>query len=380
MSDITHVVAARTLFDGVNLREGAAVVIRGERIVGVCGRDEISSSVPVQELPDAVWLAPGFIDIQVNGGGDLLFNDAPTPETIQAIAQAHRRFGTTALLPTLISDSPDKMPKALAAAEQAAAANPSILGIHLEGPFLAPEKAGVHDLGVVRRPTEGDIALITAKRKCATLVTLAPEQVGEGIIAALAGAGIHLALGHSMATYAQTVAAMRQGVTGFTHLFNAMRPLQAREPGPIAAALESPDAWYGLIVDGIHVAPAMLRLALRGAGHPILVTDAMPPVGGTRQSFKLNGEDILVRDGRCAAREGTLAGAYLDMATAVRNCVQLLDLPLRDALRFASTHPAQFLGLGHVLGRLLPGYRADMVALDPAAIKVVRTWVAGAAA
>jgi N-acetylglucosamine-6-phosphate deacetylase len=379
MSDITHAVAARTLFDGVDLRKNAAVLIRGEQIVGVSGRDEISSSIPVQELPDTIWLAPGFIDIQVNGGGDLLFNDATTPETIQAIAQAHRRFGTTALLPTLISDSRDKMPKAVAAVELAAAANPSILGIHLEGPFLSPEKAGVHDLGAIRRPTEADIALITAKRKCATLVTLAPEQVGEGVIAALARAGIHVALGHSMATYAQTVAAMRQGLTGFTHLFNAMRPLQSREPGPIAAALESPDAWYGLIVDGIHVAPAMLRLALRGAGRPILVTDAMPPVGGTRQSFMLNGEDIFVREGRCAARHGTLAGAYLDMATAVRNCVQLLDVPLTNALRFASIHPAQCLGLGHVLGQLLPGYRADMVALDPAGIKVVRTWVAGAA-
>jgi N-acetylglucosamine-6-phosphate deacetylase len=216
MSDITHAVAARTLFDGVNLRENAAVVIRGEQIVGISGRDEISSSIPVHELPDTIWLAPGFIDIQVNGGGDLLFNDAPTPETIQAIARAHRRYGTTALLPTLISDSPDKMPKAVAAVEQAAAANPSILGIHLEGPFLSPEKAGVHDLGAIRRPTEEDIALITAKRKCATLVTLAPEQVGEGVIAALARAGIHVALGHSMATYAQTVAAMRQGLTGIT--------------------------------------------------------------------------------------------------------------------------------------------------------------------
>jgi N-acetylglucosamine-6-phosphate deacetylase len=380
MSDTTYAVAARTLFDGVNLRQSAAVLIRGEQIAGIVSRNEIASSVPVEELPDTVWLAPGFIDIQVNGGGDLLFNDAPTRETIDAIAQAHRRFGTTGLLPTLISDSPEKMPKALAAVEQAAATNPAILGIHLEGPFLSPEKAGVHDPAALRRPTDKDVALIAAKRKTATLVTLAPEQVGDGAIAALTGAGIHVALGHSMATYAQTIAAMRQGLTGFTHLFNAMRPLESREPGPIAAALESPEAWYGLIADGVHVAPAMLRLAVRGAGHPILVTDAMPPVGGTRQFFKLYGEDIAVRDGRCATREGTLAGAYLDMATAVRNCVQLFDLPLTSALRFASTHPAQFLGLGHALGRLLPGYRADMVALDPDSVKVTRTWVAGTAA
>lgn len=380
MSDITRAVAARTVFDGVNLHESAAVLIRGEQIVGISRRDELPSSVPVEELPDTVWLAPGFIDIQVNGGGDLLFNDAPAPETIQAIARAHRRFGTTALLPTLISDSADKMAKALAAVEQAAAVNPSILGIHLEGPFLSPEKVGVHDPRAVRRPTDADIARITGKRKGVRLVTLAPEQAGEGVIAALAGAGVHVALGHSMATYAQTVAAMRQGLTGFTHLFNAMRPLQSREPGPIAAALESADAWYGLIVDGIHVAPATLRLALRGAGHPILVTDAMPPVGGTRQSFRLNGEDIVVREGRCATREGVLAGAYLDMATAVRNCVQFLDVVLTDALRFASTHPAQFLGLGHTLGRLLPGYRADMVAFAPAGVKIIRTWVSGTAA
>jgi N-acetylglucosamine-6-phosphate deacetylase len=379
MSDVTHAVAARKLFDGVNLHDHAAIVIRGERIVGIARRDEIASSIPVHELPDTVWLAPGFIDIQVNGGGDLLLNDAPAPETIQAIAKAHRRFGTTALLPTLISDSPDKMPKALAAVEQAAAENPSILGIHLEGPFLSPEKRGVHDPAKLRRPTDDDIALITAKRKSATLVTLAPEQVGDDVIATLRAAGIHVALGHSVATYAQTIAAMRQGLTGFTHLFNAMPPLQAREPGPIAAALETPDAWYGLIVDGIHVAPAILRLALRGAGHPILVTDAMPPVGGMRPSFRLNGEDIFVHDGRCATRHGTLAGAALDMATAVRNCVQWLDLPLTRALRFASTNPAQFLGLGNSLGRLLPGYRADMVAIDPASVRIVQTWVAGAA-
>ena len=380
MSDSTHAVAAQTLFDGVNVRNNVAVLIRGGQIVGISDRDKVSSAIPMQELPDNVWLAPGFIDIQVNGGGDLLFNDAPTSETIQAIAKAHRRFGTTALLPTLISDSPDKMPKALAAVEEAAAANPSIIGIHLEGPFLSPQRAGVHDPRALRRLSEMDIALITAKRNSTTLVTLAPEQVGEGVIAALVNAGIHVALGHSMATYAQTVVAMRQGLTGFTHLFNAMRPLESREPGPIAAALESPDAWYGLIADGVHVAPAMLRLALRGAGHPILVTDAMPPVGGTRRSFRLNGEEIFVRDGRCATRGGTLAGAALDMATAVRNCVEMLDVPLTSALRFASTHPAQFLGLGHVLGRLLPGFRADMVALDAEGVSVMRTWVAGVAA
>jgi N-acetylglucosamine-6-phosphate deacetylase len=181
-----------------------------------------------------------------------------------------------------------------------------------------------------------------------------------------------------MATYNEARAAMAEGATGFTHLFNAMRPLASREGGLIAAALESPDAWFGMIVDGIHVDPAMLRLALRGAAHPMLVTDAMPPVGGTRPSFTLAGEEITVRDGRCVRRDGALAGALLDMSAAVRNCVRLLGLPLAAALRLASSHPADFIGLGDRLGRLAPRYRADMVALDPGDVRVIETWVAGA--
>jgi N-acetylglucosamine-6-phosphate deacetylase len=329
-------------------------------------------------LADNVWLVPGFIDIQVNGGGDALFNDRPTPETIRAIVAAHRRFGTTALLPTLISDSAAKMESALAAVETISEVEPGVLGIHLEGPFLSPDRAGIHDPRSIRLPSADDLAVLTIKRRGVTLVTLAPEQVPAGMIAKLAAAGVRVALGHSMATYDQTIKAMADGLNGFTHLFNAMRPLGSREPGPIAAALESPNTWYGLIADGIHVSPAMLRLALRGVGHPMLVTDAMPPVGGTRSSFSLNGDTIVARDGCCRRGDGVLAGAYLDMATAVRNCVRLLDVALTDALRFASTHPAAFLGLDDRLGRIAAGYRADMVALDRAKIEAVQTWVAGA--
>jgi N-acetylglucosamine-6-phosphate deacetylase len=211
------------------------------------------------------------------------------------------------------------------------------------------------------------------------VVTLAPEEMPAGFIARLAAAGVRVCLGHSMATYVETRAALGEGLVGFTHLFNAMRQLESREPGPIAAALEAPGAWFGMIADGVHVAPAMLRLALRGAAHPMLVTDAMPPVGGRAPNFTLYGNEIVVRDGRCARPDGTLAGAVLDMASAVRNCVGLLDVPLTAALRFASTEPAQFLGLGEKLGRLAPGYRADMVAFEPGDIGVIDTWVAGEA-
>jgi N-acetylglucosamine-6-phosphate deacetylase len=180
-----------------------------------------------------------------------------------------------------------------------------------------------------------------------------------------------------MATYDETRAAMAEGLSGFTHLFNAMRPLASRDPGPIAAVLESNQCWFGMIVDGVHVHPAMLLLALRGRSHPMLLTDAMPPVGGRRTSFLLYHQEITAVDGRCLRADGTLSGTLLDMAAAVRNCVSLLHTTLEDALRFASRNPAEFLGLGHVLGRLAPNYRADMVALDPQTLSIYATWVAG---
>jgi N-acetylglucosamine-6-phosphate deacetylase len=254
---------------------------------------------------------------------------------------------------------------------------PSIVGIHIEGPFLSPEKPGVHSLRYIRRPNSEDAAMLAAARRGVTVVTLAPEQVPSGFIRQLTDAGVRVCLGHSMASYAQTRAAMAEGMTGFTHLFNAMRPLAARDGGPIVAALESPDCWFGMIVDGVHVEPAVLRLALRGLARPMLVTDAMPPLGGTRSSFALYGEEIAVKAGRCLRQDGTLAGAVLDMASAVRNCVALLGVPLETALRFASAHPASFLGVDGWLGQLAPGYRADMIALEPASVTILATWTAG---
>ena len=372
-----HAAAADTVFDGAAVHRDCAVVIEGGDIVALLPRRQLPPGMPVRDLPDGAWLAPGFIDVQVNGGGDVLFNDTPTPEGLATIVAAHRRFGTTALLPTLISDTTEKMRAASAAVDTAMAREPGVLGIHLEGPFLSPERAGVHDPTMLRAPTGDDIEIVMAPRRGVTLATLAPERVPAGFIARLAGAGVRIALGHSMASYEQTRAAIAEGLTGFTHLFNAMPPLLSREPGPIAAALETPGLFYGLIVDGEHVAPAMLRLALRGVGQPMLVTDAMPPVGGTGASFMLGGKEILVHDGRCATADGTLSGAALDMASAVRNSVRLLGLDLPDALRLATAAPAAFLGLGHRLGHLAPGHRANMVALDPTEIRVLSTWVAG---
>jgi N-acetylglucosamine-6-phosphate deacetylase len=371
-----HAVAADRVFDGHTLHRDHAVVVEGTGISALVPRRELTD-MPVHALPPGTWLAPGFIDIQVNGGGDVLFNDVPTAAGIDGIVAAHRRFGTTGLLPTLITDRADTMLAASQAVQSAMRSNPGVLGIHFEGPFISPGKPGIHDPAKIRRPAAGDVELLTGSSGGVTLVTLAPECVPAGFVGKLVETGVRVSLGHSMATYAQTKAAMEEGLLGFTHLFNAMRPLDSREPGPIAAALENPSACFGMIVDGVHVAPAMLRLALRGMATPMLVSDAMPPVGGTRSSFVLNGRTITVRDGRCAAEDGTLAGAALDMAAAVRNCVRLLGVALEHALPWATTTPAAFLGLER-LGALALGRRADMVALEPESVRVLSTWVAGA--
>lgn len=370
-------ITAEWVFDGEALHDDAGIVFEGPRIIAVLRRSEIPRSLHTRSLPDGLWLAPGFVDVQVNGGGDVLFNDSPSVEGLTAIARAHRTFGTTAMLPTLITDTPEKTIAALAAVDNCIGPESAILGIHLEGPFLSPDRAGVHKKEFMRRPSGQDLSILTARRRGVVVVTLAPEQVHPGFISELIAADVRVSLGHSMATYEETRAAIAEGLTGFTHLFNAMPPLSARGPGPVAAALEARKVWYGLIVDGIHVHPAILKLTLGAAGRPMLVTDAMPPVGGASSTFELYGETVTVRDGRCLTEQGTLAGAFLDMASAVRNCVNLLGVTLERALQLASTEPAQFLGLGAKLGKLAAGYRADCIAIDPKTITVTETWIGG---
>jgi N-acetylglucosamine-6-phosphate deacetylase len=372
-----HAIAADSIFDGITVRHHCAVVVEGSEIVGVAPRRGLADDMPVKEMADGVWLAPGFIDVQVNGGGDRLFNNDTSPDAIAAIAAAHRRFGTTSLLPTLITDTDEKMRQAVAAVQSAMKVSPGVLGIHLEGPFLSKEKPGVHKPDLIRPADSHHMAMLQSLKGGVTVVTCAPECVPEKFISELANGGAKVSLGHSMATYEETRVAIAEGLTGFTHLFNAMRPLAAREPGPIAAALEAAGCWYGLIVDGEHVSIPMLKLAMRGAGSPMLVTDAMPPVGGKKSAFTLYGEEITAEDGRCVTKDGTLAGSAVDMATAVSNCVLYLDATLTEALTYASLSPARFLGLGERLGRVAPGFRADLVAFEPDEVHVIGTWLAG---
>jgi N-acetylglucosamine-6-phosphate deacetylase len=368
------------VFDGEHMRDDAAVVVEHGRIAAVEPAGRIGAAAERQTVRGL--LAPGFVDVQVNGGGGVLFNAQPTVDGIRAIAAAHRRFGTTGLLPTLITDARDRMEAAIDAVRAALAANvPGLLGIHLEGPFLNPARKGVHDSARMRMPTEGDIALMTSLGCGRTLVTLAPEAVPMPVIRRLAEAGIIVAAGHTEAPYETVREARRHGLSGFTHLFNAMPPLASRAPGPVGAALEDRDCWCGLIVDLHHVAPATLRVAIaaRGTARMMLVTDAMPSVGSDVDAFDLLGETVRRENGRLTTAAGVLAGSDLDMASAVRNAVRHLGVPLEDALRMASLAPAAFLRLDHELGRIAPGYRADLVLLDES-LHAVETWIDGVAA
>ncbi len=365
------------VFDGERIRDGAAVVVEGRFIRAVADESELAPDVKRRGVRGL--LAPGFIDVQVNGGGGVLFNAEPTVEAIRAIGAAHRRFGTTGFLPTLITDRREKMAAAIVAVSAArAAAMPGVLGIHLEGPFLNPERKGAHDAAFMREMDEGDIALMTSLGGGRTLVTLAPEMVPADAIARLAAAGVVVAAGHTAASYETIKAARRHGLSGFTHLFNAMPPLASRDPGPAGAALDDPDAWCGIIVDLHHVAPATLRIALaaRGPDRMMLVTDAMPSVGSDLAHFDLLGQTVRRENGMLTTADGTLAGSDLDMAGAVRNTVAHVGVRLEDALRMASLAPAAFLRLDNERGRIKPGFRADLVLLDDR-LEVTETWIDG---
>lgn len=370
------------LFTGDTLLDGHALLLDGSCIVDLLPAERIPSDAAVTMLPPGSLLAPGFIDAQVNGAGGVLFNDRPDAEAILEIAAALRPGGTTSFLPTFITDDRTRTETAAQAALTVASdPDNGVLGVHLEGPFLSPARPGVHDPAHIRRPDEADLAFLTGLARQAPdsrlLVTLAPEEVADEALARLAAAGAILSAGHTAAPFERTVAAAAHGLSGVTHLFNAMPPLSNRAPGPVLAGLEVPDLWCGVIADGVHVHPALLRMALRlKPGRLFLVTDAMPPVGTESTDFHLYGRRILRRDGRLETEDGTLAGADLDMIAAVRNAVRLLGLPLEEALRMASLYPARFLRLDDRLGRLAPGFRADLVLLSDG-MDVLETWVGG---
>jgi N-acetylglucosamine-6-phosphate deacetylase len=376
------------IFTSLKIETNQCLVIEDDTILSIfCGEEKTPSIYhdwPLIDLKGQL-LVPGYIDTQVNGGAGVLFNNNPSATGIAKIGQAHRKYGTTGFLTTLISDDTSVMQQAIEATRTALAnETPGCLGIHLEGPYLNIVRKGVHCESKITAADQQALQLLK-QLACigSSMVTLAPEVLPNGFIQTLSQAGVTVSIGHSNASYEVAQAALTDGVSGFTHLFNAMSPLTSREPGVVGAALNDANSWCGVIVDGHHVHPCTLNIAIAaknnvksGKGKIMLVTDAVHTVGVNGDTFNLAGKEVFRVAGKVTTAEGTLAGSDLDMASAVRNTVDMLGLPLEEALRMASLYPAQFLGIEQKLGRIQPGYQADLALLD-SDLNVINTWIKG---
>lgn len=367
---MTTAVQASRIFDGMAWHENAALLLRDGKVEGI---------VPASDAPQAVplkgWIVPGLIDLQVNGGGGVLFNNAPDPATIAVICAAHARCGTTSTMVTLITDTPEVTKAAISAAKASKAVG--LLGLHLEGPHLSLARKGTHDPELIRPMQNDDLTVILAAAKDLPnlIVTLAPESATLSQVADLAAAGVTVSLGHSDCTAATARDFVDAGARMATHLFNAMSQITPREAGLVGAVLDDARLSAGLIADGFHVAREVLRLALRLKAQLFLVSDAMSTVGSDLTKFTLNGREIFRAGGRLTLADGTLAGADIALIDAVRHLHLSLGLPLEHALSLASAAPARALGLTD-RGTLLPGMCADFFCLTPD-ITCGATWIDG---
>ena len=365
---------AERIFDGHVWHENAALVTGAGHVAAILPRHEAPAGTRIDG-----WIVPGLVDLQVNGGGGVLFNNAPHREGIATICAAHARFGTTATLVTLISDTPEITATAIAAAGDAGDVR-GFLGLHLEGPHLSLARKGTHDPALIRPMEESDLAMLSgAARRLANLVcTLAPESARPEQVRALSEAGAVVSLGHSDCDHAGAQPYVLAGARMVTHLFNAMSQLGHRNPGLVGTALDSGALSAGLIADGFHVDDAAMRIALRakaGPGQIFLVSDAMSTIGTDLPGLTLNGRQIYRREGRLTLADGTLAGADIALIDGMRYCHQNLDQPLDEALRMAGLYPARAMGLASD-GHLRPGARADFFSLTPE-LTAGATWIGG---
>ena len=354
------------VFTGERILHDAAVLIDGHEIEGVMPRADVPLDVEVIDRSDCL-ITPGFIDVQVNGAGGILFNDDPSADAMRLAYEAQKPFGTVYYLPTIITPPLETTLDFCAAYHGAARRGlRSVLGLHLEGPYISREKPGVHDLAYIRPATDAELdKVLDARADMPCLMTVAPESITPAQIGRLVRAGVIVSLGHSNATYAQAMAAFDAGATMATHLYNAMSPFEHRAPGVVGAVLNARDAYAGIIADGFHVDWGAVEVAYRLLGDRLaLVTDAMPPLGvPDMRSFKLSDREVFVGEGRCVDANGRLAGADIDLASCVRNCVQHARIPLEDALRMASFSPARALRMDR-LGQIKPGYLPSLTLLD----------------
>ncbi len=364
-------ISVARLFDGEKWQHNVQLTMAEGRI------QQLSPAEPSTVLPYS--LVPGFIDVQVNGGGGALFNTAPTLQTLRTMVKAHAGFGSTALLPTVITDSIAIMQQtADVIAAAIARQEPGVLGVHFEGPHLSVPKKGVHPVQHIRQLSAAEMAIYRRTDLGIKLVTVAPENISPDQIRALVSAGVIVCLGHSNADGATVEAAIAAGASGFTHLYNAMSPLTSREPGMVGVALADASTWCGIILDGHHVHPTAARLAIaaKPRGKMLIVTDAMSPVGTSETEFDFFDGKVRRDGNKLTAESGQLAGSVLDMAGAVQYAITQLGVTEAEALRMASLYPAQFLGISQQRGHIAVGAIADLVLLDPQG-QVVQCWLAG---
>lgn len=369
---------APNVYDGFERHGPGAILIEDRHIVGRVPVGDIPSHYTTEHLPAGI-LVPGLIDLQVNGGGGVLLNNDPTANGLAAVAAGHASAGVARVLATVISDRRAVTGEFVDAGVAAAGdLNSGILGVHVEGPFFSPERNGVHRRSALRRIDAADWDWIRAASTVPAILTLAPEQVDPEDIRKMVALGLRVSAGHTNATHAEVVRAIDAGLSGFTHLFNAMRPMSGREPGVVGTALSSPDTWCGIIADGIHVHLESLRLAFNAKprGKVYLVSDAMATVGAAEKSFELYGETIREVDGRLVNAEGRLAGSAISLTDAVRFCVTELKLPFDEAVTMASRYPAEYLRVDDRFGSLLPGRVADLTWFDDQ-LNVTGLWRAG---
>jgi len=379
MSD-RFAIAAGRIFDGEAWHDDAALIVVDGLVEGIIRRDAVPASMAVAD--GGAMLVPGFIDLQVNGGGGLMLNDKPDADTLDIICKAQMPFGTTAVLPTLITDTPEITRSTIAAGAEAAKRKmPGFLGLHLEGPHLSLSRKGAHDPKLIHPMDAAEQAALIAARPSmpVLLTTVAPESVTVAQVKGLADAGVVVSLGHTDTSYRTAKQYAEAGASMATHLFNAMSQIGNREPGLAGAAVDIGTFSAGLIADGIHVDPATMQIALKAKNGPariFLVTDAMASIGTDLQSFQLNGRTIKRENGRLTLEDGTLAGADLDMISAIRFMHETIGYDLGEAIRMASLYPAEAVGQEKRLGRLARDYAANAVQLTDT-LDVSGTWIDG---
>ena len=352
------------VFDGNRIHQNCSILIQNDYIKRI-GNGLQEKDAAMVDAKGAL-IAPGFIDLQINGGGGVLFTDEPTSDSLRIISKAHEKYGVLNYLPTLISTDLGTIKKAIVAVSDYSANNTGVLGLHMEGPYLELSKAGIHDASFIHHCSLSELNnLYENYQNVIKIMTVAPEACNRECITSMINHGTKVFIGHSNATYSTAKEFFDYGVSGFTHLYNAMSQIQGREPGIVGACFDIADPWAGIIADGFHVDFASIRIAKKNKGNRLfLVTDAMPPVGIGNFDYCIGETKIHCKDGKCTSASGTIAGSALNMNEALKNAVYCCDIKLDEALRMTSTYQAQLLGIEDRLGYIKEDNYADLIALN----------------